>query len=432
MIKKNKPEISIILPAYNEEDNISILIKRLHKVLSSLTKNYEIIVIDDHSKDSTVKEAKAAGAKIFLQKENGYGAALKEGFQIARGDYIVTMDANLSHDPLLIKEMWAKRHSYDLIIASSGIKGGKAEMPIMRKTLSRFLNLFFSYTLSTPIKDLSSSYRMYKKEVLDEIIIVGKDFNVLQEILVRAYSAGFMITEIPIHYKPRNAGKTKAHLFKFFISYLKTLKSLWTLRNSIESADYDERAYYSKIPLQRYWQRKRYKIVMNFLSKEDKSGKNRVLDIGCGSSKIIQNLPEAIGLDKDFKKLRYLRKTNKHLINASINDLPFKDKSFDTVICSQVIEHIKMDKRTFGEMNRVLKNKGKLIIGTPDYSTISWRFWEWIYGKVLSKAYADEHITHYTKKSLDNKLIEFGFNPIKTKYVCGAEMITFAIKSKDV
>lgn len=430
-MKKNKTEISIVLPTYNEEGNVSELIARLNKVLNPLTKNYEIIVIDGYSKDSTVKEAKAAGAKVFLQKEKGYGAALKEGFDIAKGDYVITMDADLSHDPIFIKEMWKKRHSYDLIIASRNIKGGKADMPMTRRFLSKFLNLFFSYMLSTPVKDLSSGYRMYKKEVLDEIKIIGKDFNVLQEILVRAYSAGFMIAEIPFHYKPRKAGKTKAQLFKFFMSYLKTLKRLWSLRNSIESADYDERAYYSKIPLQRYWQRKRYKLVMNFLSKDDKSGKNKVLDIGCGSSKIIQNLPEAIGLDKDQKKLRYLRKTNKHLVNASVNDLPFKDKSFDTIICSQVIEHIKIDNKTFSEMDRVLKNNGKLIIGTPDYSTKSWRFWEWIYGKVLSKAYADEHITHYTKKSLDIKLREHGFNPIKTKYVCGAEMIILAIKTKN-
>lgn len=400
MMKNKKTEISVVLPTYNEGGNVGELIQRLNKVLSSLTKKYEIIVVDGHSKDNTVKEAKETGAKVFLQKEKGYGAALKEGFQAAKGDYIITMDADLSHDPIFIRDLWKKRHSYDLVIASRNIKGGKADMPITRRMLSRLLNLFFSYVLSTPVKDLSSGYRMYKKEVLDEIKIVGKDFNVLQEILVRAYSAGFMITEIPFHYKPRKAGKTKAQLLKFFVSYLKTLKRLWSLRNSIESADYDERAYYSKIPLQRYWQRKRYKLVMKFLSKDDKSGKNKVLDIGCGSSKIIQNLPEAIGLDKDSKKLRYLRKTNKHLVNASINDLPFKDNSFDTVICSQVIEHIKVDKKTFCEMNRVLKNNGKLIIGTPDYSTTSWRFWEWIYGKVLSKAYADEHITHYTKKVL--------------------------------
>ncbi len=425
---KKTPEISIVLPTYNEGGNVSPLIERLRKVLDSITRNYEIIVVDGHSKDSTRDEARKAGAKMMIQKEKGYGAALKEGFAAAAGDYIITMDADLSHDPVFIRDLWKKRKKYEVIIASRNVTGGKADMPLQRRVLSRMLNMVFAFALSTPLKDLSSGYRMYNANALREIKIIGNDFNVLQEILVRMYNSGFRVTEIPFHYKPRKEGKTKARPLKFALSYLRTLKRLWVLRNSIEAADYDGRAYDSKIIPQRYWQRKRHKAVMKFLDEKDKTGKNKVLDIGCGSSRIIQDLPNAVALEYNFIKLRYLKRTNKFLVNADINHLPLKNESFDTVICSQVIEHIKHNDETFTELSRVLKRNGKLIIGTPDYDTMSWRFWEWIYRKVLSKAYADEHITHYSQKRLRHVLGKHGFRVIQTKYVFGAEMVMLARK----
>ncbi len=425
---KKTPEISIILPTYNEGGNVGPLIERQKKILNSITRNYEIIVVDGHSRDSTCEEAKKAGAKIMLQKEKGYGAALKEGFAAARGNYIITMDADLSHDPVFIKEMWKKRGDFDVVIASRNVKGGEADMPLQRRILSRMLNLLFGFVLSTPVKDLSSGYRMYNAKVLKEIKIEGTDFNVLQEILVRAYNNGWRIAEISFHYKPRKAGQTKARLLKFAVSYLKTLKRLWVLRNSIEAADYDGRAYDSKILVQRWWQRKRYRLIMGFLDNAEKHGGKKVLDIGCGSSRIIQELPNAVALDCNFIKLRFLKASNRHLVNAEVNRLPFRNECFDTLICSQVIEHIRFTEKTFSELSRVLKKGGRLVIGTPDYATYSWRFWEWIYGKVLSKAYADEHITHYSQKKLRQFLEKHGFRIIQIRYVYGAEMIVLARK----
>jgi len=223
----------------------------------------------------------------------------------------------------------------------------------------------------------------------------------------------------------RHEGKTKAKLAKFAISYFMTLKSLWSLRNSIASADYDERAFDSKIPLQRYWQRKRYNVAMGFLDTRE-----NILDVGCGTSRIIQTLPNAIALDVSFPRLRYLKKTNKLLANASIKSLPFKDRSFQTVICSGVIEHIKKDDAIFDELKRVLKKDGVLIIATPDYAKITWNVIEGLYNFVLGNAYGDkyEYISHYTHNELHKKLSFSGFDIDKTEYVCNSELIIKAVK----
>src|SRR5439155_974914 len=156
------------------------------------------------------------------------------------------------------RQMWATRSAAEVVIASRYIHGGTADMPRSRRILSRTLNLVFKRGLSLPYSDLSSGYRLYRRRALDSLELRGTDFNILEEILIRAVAAGFTVQEVPFHYRPRLAAKTHARLASFAVSYLKTFGTMWKLRNSIASADYDARAYDSIVPLQRYWQRRRH------------------------------------------------------------------------------------------------------------------------------------------------------------------------------
>jgi SAM-dependent methyltransferase len=198
---------------------------------------------------------------------------------------------------------------------------------------------------------------------------------------------------------------------------------MWQLRNGVFSADYDERAYNSLIPLQRYWQRTRHRIIMSFVEKD-----GAILDIGCGSSRIIQELPGAVGLDILLKKLRYLRGRGIRLAKADICDLPFKSGSFSLVICSQVIEHVPPAPEIYAEISRVLQDGGTLVIGTPDYGRTSWLVLEYFYHKILPGAYAEQHITHYTSESLEKTLRDSGFEILESRYVGGSELIIKAKK----
>ena len=118
------------------------------------------------------------------------------------------------------------------------------------------------------------------------------------------------------------------------------------------------------------------------------------------------------------------------LVNASAFALPFKDAAFDCVISSQVIEHIRYDESIFSEMCRVLRPGGMVILGTPDYATIGWRIIEPIYGFLMPGGYKDEHITHYTLRSLREILGRHGFEIEETTYVAGSDLILDAAKAE--
>src|SRR5205807_3914463 len=129
---------------------------------------------------------------------------------------------------------------------------------------------------------------------------------------------------------------------------------------------------------QRYWQRRRHRIAISWAREAA-----RVLDIGCGSSVIIQSLNNAVGMDVSMGKLRFLRRRGVELVRGSAFALPFADATFDCVISSQVIEHIPYHEVLFREMDRVLRPGGLLIVGTPDYATLGWQIIEQLYGALM-------------------------------------------------
>jgi len=412
-------DLSVVIPTYKEGANISKLIFKLHDAIRDFSNDYEIIMVDGSSEDGTVENAQDAGAKVFIQRDPGYGNALKEGFDTARGDYIITMDGDLSHDPIVIRDLWKSRNKSDIVIASRYVKNGSADMPYFRKFLSLTLNKFFTYFLSIPVKDVSSGFRLYKTSSIKSMNLSGQNFDVLQEILVRAYSNGWSVSEIPFKYRPREHGQSKLKLIKFGISYLKTFLKLWLLRNSVESVDYDARAYYSRILLQRFWQRKRHKIITGMLDKN-----NDMIDIGCGSSKIIQDLPDAVAYDLSIGRLRYLRQSNKLLVCGEVRALPFKDDTFDTVIFSNIIEHVPRCDSILSEINRILRTGGTLIVATPDYGKLTWRIIERIYDIMkLRGGYKQKHITRYDLQSLNKILKNNGLQIVEKKYICNSELI---------
>ncbi|MGQ9492164.1 MAG: glycosyltransferase [Anaerolineae bacterium] len=418
-------ELSVVIPAWNEADNLAKLLPQLQVVLSDLGCEYEIIVVDNHSEDATEGVCKAAGAVLLQQIEPGYGGALWAGFEHASGEYILSMDADLSHTPDFIPVMWNERAKADVIIASRYVKGGSTDMPWYRHILSIILNRVYTRVLSLPVKDISSGFRLYRASILRDLDLQSKDFDALEEILIECYAQGYTTLEVPMRYMPREQGKSKVKLLRFGIAYLQTLFRMWKLRNSINSADYDARAFDSIIPMQRYWQRRRYSITLGMIDRS-----KQCLDIGCGSSRVLGGLSaDSIGLDIKMNKLRYARHYKRPLVNASIFALPFCDEAFDQVLCSEVIEHLEASEQPFIEMNRVLKKGGRLVIGTPDYGGWIWPVLERLYKFFAPRAYADEHITHYTRNGLIRLLQKHGFQCCQVRYIYGAELIALFVKS---
>ncbi len=411
-------DLSIVIPALNERDNLVQLIPLLHREVPPEVTTYEIIIVDGGSVDGTADVAEKLGVRVCKQSRPGYGGALAAGFAQARGEYILTMDADLSHSPRFISTLWQARTRAELVIASRYVPGGAAEMPLLRLILSRILNVIFGRGMSLPIRDVSSGFRLYRSAALQGVHLESTHFDVLEEILIRLYAEGWQIIEVPFQYEARANGSSHATLVKFGWAYLKTLWRMWRFRNSIESADYDYRAYDSVIPLQRYWQRTRYKVVTAFAR-----GAGRTLDIGCGSSRILIGLEDAIGLDIKMSKVRYISHHHARGAVGSAFALPFADESFDCIICSQVLEHLPAAPVLFQEFSRLLRPGGRLIVGTPNYGNPLWPTIEFFYSLLLPRAYANEHITHYTRRSLQEVLQQYGFECQAVGWVGLAEMV---------
>ncbi|MBM4078934.1 MAG: glycosyltransferase [Planctomycetes bacterium] len=223
-------DLTVVIPTYDEGANIKGLIEAVRGVLARIGARYEVIVVDAGSADDTRERATEAGAQVMVQTAPGYGGALKDGFRAAQGDYVLTMDADLSHDPSFIEPMYAMRAEADVIIASRYVAGGQAEMSRFRYVLSVILNRTFCFFLALPVRDISSGFRLYRRAVVDGMDITSRNFDVLEEILIKAYVRGYRVVEIPFRYLPRVHGQSHAKLITFGISYTKTFLRMFWLR----------------------------------------------------------------------------------------------------------------------------------------------------------------------------------------------------------
>ena len=352
-------DLAIVLPCLNEADNLRGLLPRIKETLTHIPAKAAIYVIDGGSHDDTVSVARDLGAEVLQQRGSGYGGAIKTAFEDIEAAYLMTMDADFSHHPVFIRYLYERRNEAEIIIASRYAPQGHAEMHWTRKVLSGILNIVFRTVLGMEALDLSSGFRLYHRKAIARLNLEYETYAVLQEILVKAYCQGYQVKEEPFHYLPRRHGATHARLIKFGIAYLRALRSLWVLRNSPASADYETRAFYSWNPLQRYRQRQRYRIALDYIADHQ-----RILDVGCGASQTLNAAPQSVGLDILHQKLRFMRRPARSLVNATATALPFADTVFEMIIASQTLEELTDVDAALLEFSRCLEDNGVLLVGT--------------------------------------------------------------------
>jgi glycosyltransferase involved in cell wall biosynthesis len=202
-------ELSIIIPLYNEQDNLSELYQKLIKVLDSLNLSYEIIFVDDGSTDNSfniLKELYQRDPKvkvISFRKNFGKSAALAAGFDNTRGKIIITMDADLQDEPSEIPKLVEKiKEGYDLV---SGWKYPRRD-PLSKIIPSKIFNIFVSLFSGIKLHDLNCGFKAYRAQVIKEIDIYGELHRFLPVI---AFQKGFKVTEIKVAHNPRKYGKSK-------------------------------------------------------------------------------------------------------------------------------------------------------------------------------------------------------------------------------
>ncbi len=225
-------EISVILPTYNERENLEKLLPALLKL-----PNVEVIVVDDNSVDGTsafVRKLMKSHRNLKLVERPsklGLGSAYKDGFKASTGKKIVTMDADLSHNPKYIAEFNSiiDENKADIVIGSRYVSGGRTiGWKLHRKIISWGANFLARKLLGLNVRDATSGYRMYKRDAFAKIAsqstMRGYEFQI--EALFLAKKFGFRIYEHPIVFVDRKAGKSKLSL----IDILKFLGAVLKLR----------------------------------------------------------------------------------------------------------------------------------------------------------------------------------------------------------
>ncbi|OUR98789.1 hypothetical protein A9Q84_05085 [Halobacteriovorax marinus] len=225
-----KKDLSIVLPAYLEEENLRLLLPRINSICSDLTNNYEILIVDtEEPMDGTPQACEKNGA-TYLNRTGGntYGAAIRTGADNATGKKIIFMDADGSHHPEFIKKLYAEKDQADVVIASRYMKGGHTENSPALILMSKVVNWGFAFVLNIKCKDVSNSYRLYDGFKLKELELTCHNFDVVEEILYKLIrlNKGFQIKEIPFSFKQRMFGETKRNLPKFILTYVFTLAKL--------------------------------------------------------------------------------------------------------------------------------------------------------------------------------------------------------------
>jgi len=223
-------DVSIAVPAYQEEENLRVLLPRLKVALDSSGLAWEILVIDTESPmDGTKAVADSCGA-VYCPRTGGnrYGDAVRTGFGRARGESIIFMDADGSHTPEFCLELLKHRSEADVVIASRYVAGGATDNSKSLILMSRVVNTVYSLVLGLKCKDVSNSFRLYRSSSVAGIELRSQNFDIVEEVLFkigrRDRDARFL--EVPFTFKERMFGHTKRNLFVFVLTYIGTLLRL--------------------------------------------------------------------------------------------------------------------------------------------------------------------------------------------------------------
>ena len=224
---EHKPALYIVIPAFNEE---AIIEQTLLRIEAEVDLPYEVIVVDDHSTDSTADIVQRFGKRhpkvrvLSNEGQRGFSNALKVGYAAAGTGVIVTMMADLCDDPQTLAPMYAKIvEGYDVVCGSRYMPGGgkDSEDSEVKGMLSRFVGLSLRRLVGIPTHDVTNAFKMYRSEVLKSIPIEEAGFACSMEIAIKAFFRGAKIAEVPTVWRGRTAGKSKFSLVKGGKDYLR-------------------------------------------------------------------------------------------------------------------------------------------------------------------------------------------------------------------
>ena len=221
MKKPNSPRVSVVLPTYNEKENI---VKLIILLLKYLGKNTELIVSDDNSPDLTwkiVQDLKIPQVKVIRRfKNKGLGPSIWDGIKIAKGKYIVWMDCDLTMPPSLVPKMVKLLEDYDVVVGSRYVKGGADRRGFVRVITSYAINILANLILNFKVRDYDSGFVAVRKEVFRDIDFEPKGHGeYCIEFLYKCTKKGYKIREIGYVFTERKEGESKTAQYLYSITY---------------------------------------------------------------------------------------------------------------------------------------------------------------------------------------------------------------------
>ncbi|WP_425082461.1 glycosyltransferase family 2 protein [Ruegeria arenilitoris] len=224
-------ELSVVIPAYNEENAVRGTVEDVRAHLEPLNIPYEIIVVDDASQDNTRAEAEASGATVtFNDVNSGYGASLKRGVRMAQYEYVAILDADSTYPARYLPEMLAMCRDQDMVVGDRG--AAMKNVPLLRRPAKKFLFAFASFLAERKINDLNSGMRVFRKsELIPFLPLLPQNFSFTTTITLCMTSNGKRMIYTPIEYGKR-VGKSKIRPVDF-INFIILILRISTLFNPL-------------------------------------------------------------------------------------------------------------------------------------------------------------------------------------------------------
>ncbi len=232
-------ELSIFVPARNEEENIENVIRRIEE---NVDINHELVIVDDHSTDHTAQIVEGLNKEFPRVKyvnnplPAGFANAVITGFKNCTCDTVVPVMGDLCDDLATIEAMFEKiNQGYDIVCGCRYSKGGKRlGGSNFKGVLSRLGGLSLNLLLGIPTHDIANAFKMYRREVIENMDLRSTGFEISMEIPLKGYYSGLKITEVPTIWKERSKGKSNFKVFKFLPRYLKLY--FWAIKMRIKNA----------------------------------------------------------------------------------------------------------------------------------------------------------------------------------------------------
>lgn len=382
-------KISIIIPVYNEEKTIVLVLDKALSVALPKGITREVIVVNDGSRDQTVAVLNPYSlrqdVKILYQANQGKTAALVRGIAEATGDIILVQDADLEYNPddypALIEPIIANNA---FVVYGSRFKGVIKKMHFINRIANIVSNATVNLLFNVKISDINTGYKVFRKSVLNDIKITSVGFAFETEVTAKLLNKGYRIHEVPITYTARSKKEGKK------ITWLKALWMYWKIieyrfitddrisdNKEVDSALYSREFF---LTCNDGFEEFQNGYGLSYIKKkilsllELRSGL-KVLDIGCGRGEILYHCERlgafVCGIDYSSEAVLIAKSvlkdsSNAKIIKADCVNIPFKDGFFDRILIGDLVEHLSPEKgaRLLKEANRVLKPGGILLLHT--------------------------------------------------------------------